>query len=85
MKTLFNLEFEFSNPSPRIWTFGVGQFAVVFKAKIDGEYYAIRCFQHATKKGLEKYSVLSDYFKRKKIPWLSKFAYYDNEIIVGVK
>ena len=52
-KTL-DVEFDLSNPAARIWTFGVGQFAVVFKAKIDGEYYAIRCFQHATKKGLEK-------------------------------
>lgn len=83
-KTL-DLEFELSNPAARIWVFGAGQFAVVFKAKIDGNYYAIRCFQHSTKKGLEKYSVLSDYFRRKKIPWLSKFSYYDNEIIVGSK
>lgn len=83
-KTL-DLEFEYSNTSARIWTYGAGQFAVVFKAKIDGDYYAIRCFQHATKKGLEKYSVLSDYFKTEKMSWLSEFAYYDNEIIVGSK
>jgi hypothetical protein len=83
-KTL-DVEFDLSNPAARIWTFGVGQFAVVFKAKIDGDYYAIRCFQHATKKGLENYSILSDYLKGKKFPWLSKFIYYDNEITVGSK
>jgi len=83
-KTL-DVEFDLSNPAARIWTFGVGQFAVVFKAKINGDYYAIRCFQHATKKGLENYSVLSDYLKGKKFPWLSKFIYYDNEITVGSK
>ena len=49
-----DLEFEYSNSLSRIWTHGTGQFAVVFKAKIEGNYYAIRCFQHATEQGLEK-------------------------------
>ena len=80
-----DLEFEYSNYLSRIWTHGTGQFAVVFKAKIEGNYYAIRCFQHATEQGLEKYSVLSDYFKKEQNTWLSKFIYYDNEIIVGAK
>ena len=81
-KTL-DVKFEMSNPNARIWNFGAGQFAVVFKAKIEEKYYAIRCFQHATKKSLEKYSVMSEYLKKKKIPFLSKFDYYENEIIVG--
>ncbi len=83
-KTL-DLEFEMSNPNMNMWTFGVGQFAVAFKAKMNGKYYAVRCFQHSTKKGLAKYATLSSYLKRKKIQWLSGFTYYENEIIVNNK
>ena len=80
-----DIEFELSNPKAGIWTFGSGQFAVVFKGKIDGENYAIRCFQHSTEQGLKNYATLSEYLKKKNFPWLSKFVYHDNEIIVGGK
>lgn len=80
-----DIEFELSNPKAGIWTFGSGQFAVVFKGRIDGENYAIRCFQHSTEQGLKNYSTLSEYLKKKDFPWLSKFVYHDNEIIVGGK
>ena len=83
-KTL-NLTFEMSDPNMRLWTFGAGQFAVAFKAKMKNKYYAVRCFQHATEKGIAKYKILSNYLKKKKIPWLSSFQYFDNEIIVGDK
>ena len=80
-----NLSFEMSNPSIRLWTFGAGQFAVAFKGKIKNKIYAVRCFQHATKKGLAKYEILSNYLKDKNIPWLSSFVFYDNEIIIEGK
>lgn len=83
-KTL-NLTFEMSDPNMRLWTFGAGQFAVAFKAKMKNKYYAVRCFQHATEKGIAKYKILSNYLKKKTIPWLSSFEYFDNEIIVGDK
>ena len=57
------IEFELSNPKAGIWTFGSGQFAVVFKGRIDGENYAIRCFQHSTEQGLKNYSTLSEFFE----------------------
>ena len=80
-----DLTFEMSDPKIRLWTFGAGQFAVAFKAKIKNKYYAVRCFQHATKKGLAKYEILSNYLKNKKLPWLSSFVYYDNEILINDK
>ena len=83
-KTL-DLEFEMSKPKMKMWTFGAGQFAVVFKGRMNGKDYAMRCFQHSTEKGLAKYSVLSDYLIEKKIDWLSSFVFYQNEIVIDEK
>ena len=68
-----------------IYTFGAGQFAVVFKAKMSEKNYALRCFQKATKKSLEKYKIVSSYLKKKNLDYFSEFKYYENEIKVEGK
>lgn len=84
---LTNIQFTPSSKIGRvtIYTFGAGQFAVVFKAKMSEKNYALRCFQKATKKSLEKYEIVSSYLKKKNLDYFSEFKYYENEIKVEGK
>ena len=84
-KTL-DLKFSlFRTKLPKLYMYGCGQFAAVFKANSDKKSYALRCFLQASSGGLKRYNSLSKYLKRKKLDWLCGFDFLENEIIIENK
>ncbi|AXE17954.1 hypothetical protein DR864_09510 [Runella rosea] len=85
LKTLSNLTFIPSRITPiKIYSYGSGAFAVVFKAKdeLDNKY-AIRCFTSAENDKIERYREVSSYLRKIDTTWQTEFELLEAEIKVG--
>ena len=81
-----DIKFQLFKEKPfKLYMYGCGQFAIVFKGEIKGKNYAIRCFQQATKDSLNRYKALDSYLGKKKLDWLCKFEFIPDEISVNNK
>lgn len=83
-KTLSNLTFIPSRTVPvRIYSYGSGSYAVVFKAKDQYREFAIRCFISAEKENIDRYRSIDSYLKNISASWITKIQLLEDEINVG--
>jgi hypothetical protein len=83
---LSDLEFVPSRSHPiRVFLFGSGTFAAVFKGKLNGSYYAIRCFLSAENETIERYRVNCNYLKYLNSEWITKCELIEDEMHVKEK
>lgn len=80
-KTLDNYDFIPSRSLPvRIFSYGNGSYAVVFKAQHNNSYFAIRCFISANYEVFWRYQRIDAYLKQLNENWVTRFDYLDDEI-----
>ena len=85
-RTLNNIFFIPARTTPiKIYSFGSGSFAVVFKALENNKEIAIRCFIGTDIDYVERYRKIDNYLKEIKESWKSNIEFLDNEIQVGDK
>ena len=85
-KTLKNIFFIPARTLPiKIYSFGSGSFAVVFKAIEHSKEIAIRCFVGTNGDYAERYRKIDTYLKEIKGTWKSNIEFLDNEIQVQGK
>ena len=85
-KTIGNVEFIPSKTgSFQMYSYGAGQFAVVFKGKINKKKRAIRCFVSSEQDAKHRYEEISSYLDKKKPFWYSKVNFIDKEIRINRK
>lgn len=81
--SLKNLSFIPSRTIPvRIYSYGAGSYAVVFKAKDQFNEFAIRCFISAEQENIERYRNIDNYLKGVSASWITKIELLQNEIKV---
>ena len=71
------------NDPVRIFNFGAGSFAVIFKAKDAYDTYAVRCFLSVVPETIERYKKISNYLKNINASWLTGIRLLENEINVN--
>ena len=85
-RTLNNLFFIPARTSPiKIYNFGSGSFAVVFKALENSKEIAIRCFIGSDNDYVERYRKIDNYLRNIDESWKVNIQFLDNEIKVDGK
>lgn len=85
-KTVRAESFEPSSVKPiRMFTYGAGMFAVVFKIKMNGRDQAVRCFLSAGDDIAPRYKALRLYLKDKDLDWAVNFNYLEEEMFIDGK
>lgn len=70
-----------SRTSPiKVYLFGSGAFAAVFKGSLNGRTYAIRCFLSAEDETINRYKAICSYLKNIHSSWKTDCEYIENEI-----
>ena len=67
----------------RIFSYGSGSFAVIFKAKDYYNTFAIRCFLSADQEKFYRYKEIDNYFRNINASWLTKISFLEKEINVN--
>ena len=67
----------------KVYLFGSGAFAAVFKGSINGSTYAIRCFLSAENETIERYKRICKYVSQLNSTWKTECEFIDNEITVN--
>ncbi len=79
--SLFGIEFIASKSYPiKIFVFGSGAFAAVFKGGLNGNYYAIRCFLSIEDETIERYRIICNYLKNIHSSWITNCELIEDEI-----
>jgi hypothetical protein len=82
--TLYDLSFIPSRTSPiKVYLFGSGAFAAVFKGSINGSNYAIRCFLTAEVETINRYKTICEYLNRIRESWKTECEFIENEISIN--
>jgi hypothetical protein len=82
--TLSGLSFIPSRTSPiKVYLFGSGAFAAVFKGSINGSNYAIRCFLTAEVETINRYKTICDYLNGIHESWKTECEFIENEISIN--
>lgn len=85
-RTLFGINLIPSRTKPvKVYLFGSGAFAAVFKGSINGNTYAIRCFLSAENETIERYKSICKYISQLNSSWKTESEFIDNEITVNGK
>lgn len=85
-QTLIDLNFIPSRTFPiKIFSFGSGAYAVVFKASQAGKNYAIRCFLSTQQENISRYQSICNYLNNIDVSWKVNCNFLDNEIEVNGK
>jgi hypothetical protein len=85
-RTLNNIFFIPARTSPiKIYNFGSGSFAVVFKALENNKEIAIRCFIGSDNDYVERYRKIDNYLRNIDESWKVNIQFLDNEINVDGK
>jgi hypothetical protein len=83
-RTLSSLSFVPSRTLPiKIFSYGSGSYAVVFKAKDHLNQYAIRCFISAEAENIERYRSISQHLNKIHSSWVCKVELLEREINVA--
>ncbi len=70
-----------SRTSPiKVYLFGSGAFAAVFKGSLNDKTYAIRCFLSAEDETINRYKAICGYLKNIYSSWKTECEFIDNEI-----
>lgn len=82
-QSLSDLNFIPSKTFPiKIFSFGSGSYAVVFKANKNGKNYAIRCFLSTEQENINRYQSICNYLKTINEKWKTDIDFLNNEIEV---
>jgi hypothetical protein len=85
-RTLNNIFFIPARTTPiKIYSFGSGSFAVVFKALENNKEIAIRCFIGTDNDYVERYRKIDSYLKTIKENWKTNIQFLENEIEINGK
>ncbi|MES2386856.1 MAG: hypothetical protein V4543_02545, partial [Bacteroidota bacterium] len=83
-RTLKDITFIPSRTVPvRIYSYGSGSYAVVFKGVGTDKEYAIRCFISAEHENIERYRRIAKYLEGLSPGWLTHFEFIEDEIEVN--
>ena len=66
----------------KIFNYGAGSYAVIFKAKDTDNTYAVRCFLSVESETIDRYREISNYLKNIQISWLTNCSFFEREINV---
>lgn len=70
-----------SKTSPiKVYLFGSGAFAAVFKGLLNDRTYAIRCFLSAEEETINRYKLICNYLKSINSSWKTECDFIENEI-----
>jgi len=70
-----------SRTSPiKVYLFGSGAFAAVFKGSLNGRTYAIRCFLSVEDETINRYKAICSYLKNVRSSWKTECEFIENEI-----
>lgn len=69
----------------KVYLFGSGAYAAVFKGSINGSTYAIRCFLSAENETIERYKSICKYISQLNSSWKTMCEFIDSEITVNGK
>jgi hypothetical protein len=73
-----------SRTSPiKVYLFGSGAFAAVFKGSLHGTNYAIRCFLTTEDETINRYKTICDYLKGIHASWKTECEFIENEITIN--
>lgn len=73
-----------SRTSPiKVYLFGSGAFAAVFKGSLNGRTYAIRCFLSAEDETINRYKAICSYLKNISSSWKTECEFIENEIFLN--
>ncbi len=79
--SLRSISFIPSRTTPiKVFLFGSGAYAAVFKGSINGSNYAIRCFLTAEDETINRYKIICDRLKSIQSEWKTDCEFLDNEI-----
>lgn len=79
--SLRNISFIPSRTAPiKVFLFGSGAYAAVFKGSINGSNYAIRCFLTAEDETINRCKIICDRLKSIQSEWKTDCEFLDNEI-----
>src|SRR5688572_22652675 len=71
---------ELSGHLPRVMS---GNFATVYNIRRGQQRWAVRCFSHQVTERRERYGYLSKYLSTLSMPYLARFQYQDEGILVN--
>src|SRR5690606_14982023 len=82
-QSLTDLNFIPSKTFPiKIFSFGSGSYAVVYKVNKNGKNYAIRCFLSTEQENINRYQSICNYLKTINEKWKTDIDFLNNEIEV---
>jgi hypothetical protein len=67
----------------KVYLFGSGAFAAVFKGSLHGTHYAIRCFLTAEDETINRYKIICDYLNDIQATWKTECEFIENEISIN--
>ncbi len=86
LDSLSDMEFIPSRTVPiRVFLFGSGAFAAVFKGRLKNCLYAIRCFLSSENEAIERYEFICNYLKYLNSNWVTPCELIQDEISVNHK
>lgn len=82
--SLFGISLIPSRTTPiKVYLFGSGAFAAVFKGSLNGINYAIRCFLTAENETINRYKSICDYLNEFQASWKTECEFIENEISIN--
>jgi hypothetical protein len=83
-RSLYGINLIPSRTSPiKVYLFGSGAFAAVFKGCLNGTNYAIRCFLTAEDETINRYKTICDYLYDIQASWKTECEFIENEISIN--
>ena len=80
-RSLFGISLIPSRTTPiKVYIFGAGAFAAVFKGSYNGANYAIRCFLTLEEETVNRYKIICNYLDGIQSSWKTECEFIDNEI-----
>lgn len=83
-RSLYGISLIPSSTTPiKIYLFGSGAFAAVFKGLLNGTNYAIRCFLTAEDETINRYKKICDYLNDIQASWKTDCEFIENELSIN--
>jgi hypothetical protein len=83
-RSLYGINLIPSRTTPiKVYLFGSGAFAAVFKGSLHGTNYAIRCFLTAEDETINRYKTICDYLNNIQASWKTECEFIENEISIN--
>ena len=83
-RSLYDISLIPSRTAPiKVYLFGSGAFAAVFKGSLHGTNYAIRCFLTAEDETINRYKTICNYLNVIQASWKTECEFIENEISIN--